>query len=826
MKQLFALIVLSLFGNFAYAGKLSGLVTDDKGQPLPFASILVKCTPKGTTTNNEGKYSINLDAGTYTIVCQYVGYERKEKKISIGEDAIKLDFTLSLQQLSLNEVVVKPGGEDPAYEIIRNAIKKRPDYLNQIDRFQCEVYIKGQLRLRNYPKSFMGQKVDFEDGDTSKKKMVYLSETVASYSSEKPNKVKVEVLSTKVSGQSDAFGFSAPQIISFYENNIQIGRNLNPRGFISPIANNALNYYKYKFEGSFFEEGKEINRIKVIPKRKFEPLFSGYINITEGDWRIHSLQLKLTKESQMQFVDTIRVEQLYVPFNKDVWVIKSQVIYPSVKIFGFDAYGSFVNVYSKFDIDPPFQKKYFNNTFLKFDEGANKKPIEYWDTIRPVPLQLDEITDYHKKDSLEKARKDPRYLDSLDRIHNRITVTNILLTGQNINKERKRTQINLPSLLSTVSFNTVEGLTLNWRGTFFKRLDSTNFSPRGIFFSPVLRYGFSNHHFNAYATANYNFGKKYFTSLSISGGKRVYQFNNANPISPLYNSFSSLIWERNYMKLYEAGYGKINFIKGVGDGFRVNLGIQFQDRMPLVNTTDYTWKNWTNRSYTLNDPYNITPSGMDPNKAFIANIGIDWQPGARYIEFPDRKMMVGSKLPRFSLQYVQGIPSVLSSNVDYSKWKFIVSQEANFKMAGTLSYNISMGGFLNSHEVFLPDYTHFNGNQIIIASDYLNSFQLLPYYKYSNVSAFYATAHLDHHFNGFLTNKVPLLRKWNWHLVAGASGFYLQPNSNYVEAYVGLENILKLFRADMVWGFEQGNQSLMGFRITIPGIFGRGGPED
>ncbi len=91
---------------------------------LPYASILVKGTGKGTSANNEGKYFLNLDSGSYTIVCQYVGYERKEKKITVGNENIVLDFQLASQQLSLAEVVVKPGGEDPAYEIIRQAIKK------------------------------------------------------------------------------------------------------------------------------------------------------------------------------------------------------------------------------------------------------------------------------------------------------------------------------------------------------------------------------------------------------------------------------------------------------------------------------------------------------------------------------------------------------------------------------------------------------------------------------------------------------------------------------------------------------------------------------
>ncbi|MGZ5134432.1 MAG: DUF5686 family protein, partial [Flavitalea sp.] len=366
MKLFLLFVLISCFVSLStYAGRISGTVKDDKGNLLPFASILVKGTTKGTTANNEGKYFISLQAGTYTIICQYVGYKRQEKTIDLSDHDVQLDFQLSLQDLTMATVVINPGSEDPAYEIIRNAIKKREYYLNQLDNFQCEVYIKGQLRLRDFPKKLFGQVIDFEDGDTSKKKIILLSETIAKYSVNKPNKAKIEVLSTKVSGQSDAYGFSLPQIVSFYENNIQLASNLNARGFISPIANNALNFYKYKLEGVFVEDGKEINRIKVIPRRKFEPLFSGYINITENDWRIHSLQLQLTKESQMELVDTLRIEQLHMPYDNNVWVINSQVIYPSIKMFGFDAYGSFVNIYSKFEINPEFAKKYFNSTFLK-----------------------------------------------------------------------------------------------------------------------------------------------------------------------------------------------------------------------------------------------------------------------------------------------------------------------------------------------------------------------------------------------------------------------------------------------------------------------------
>lgn len=806
-----------------HAGRISGTVTDEKGNLLPFASILVKGTTKGTTANNDGRYFLPLDAGQYTIICQYVGYKRQEKSIGVSNADLQLDFQLSLQELSLATVVIRPGAEDPAYEIIRKAMKKRSYYLGQLDKFQCEVYIKGQLRLRNYPKRFFGQTVDFEDGDTSKNKIVFLSETVARYSVNKPNKAKIEVLSTKVSGQSDGFGFSAPQIVSFYENNILIGGNLNARGFISPIAGNALNFYKYKLEGTFLEDGKEVNKIKVIPKRKYEPLFSGYINITENDWRIHSVQLQLTKKSQMELVDTLRIEQLHMPYNNDTWVIKSQVIYPSIKIFGFDAYGSFVNVYSKFEINPEFAKKYFNSTLLKFYEGSNKKLADYWDSVRPVPLQADEVNDYKKKDSLEQIKKDPRYLDSLDKRRNRIRVMNLLVRGQTWSREKKRESYTINPLIRTISYNTVEGLVVNLRGSYFKRLDSIAGSRRSISITPVIRYGFSNDHLNAYSSFTYNYGKKYFSSINFSAGKQVYQFNNANPILPVDNSIATLFWERNYMKLYEAWFGRLSVVKGIGEGTTLSAAISYQDRIPLENTSDYVIKDWKEKAFTPNYP-EIMATNFQRHQALSISLMIKWRPGARYIEYPDRKISIGSKFPTFSLGYVQGIENIFGSDVNYGKWYFSINDDLNLKLFGNIRYSLGGGGFISRNKVQMPDYNHFNGNQLFLANHYMGSFQLLPYYKYSNTNRFFAKTHLEHHYNGLLTNKIPLFRKLSWHLVTGANSFYLTSNQYYIEPFIGLENIFKILRVDFVWGIEKGKPSSTGIRIGLRRI-GRGDNE-
>ncbi|MBX9785013.1 MAG: DUF5686 and carboxypeptidase regulatory-like domain-containing protein [Chitinophagaceae bacterium] len=800
MKPLLLFCFSCIASSILYAGKISGKVTSSTGEALPFSTLSVKGKNINANANAQGYYFLELSAGTYTIVCRHVGYERMEKTITVTDADAQLNFELNEQRVNLKEVVVKAGTEDPAYAIIRKAIKKRKEYLNENDVFQCEVYSRGNLSLRDYPKKFFGEKVDFEDGDTSKKKMIYLSETVSRLSIDKPSKVKIDVLSTRVSGQSDGYGLAGARFFSFYENIVQISSALNPRGFVSPIAENAMSMYKYKYEGAFVEDGQLINKIKVTPKRSYEPCFSGYIHIVEDEWRIHSVQLQLLKQNQMQLADTMRIEQLYQKLGVNQWVVQSQVLYPSIKFFGFDAYGTFANVYRNFNLTPAFTKKYFDNTILKYEAGSNKKPVAYWDSIRPLALSIEETKDYIKKDSLEQRRKDPAYLDSLDRISNKISPSNILLSGKTINVQKKKMSYSFPSVLQSVQFNTVEGFVADVPVTIRKQYTDR----KSISFIPHVRYGFSSKDFYGWGAVRYNYGKKYFSNIAVSGGKRIFQLNNDNPIEPLQNSIASLFYRNNFMKLYAANYARINFTKGIGNGVTFFTNLQYQDRKPLENTTDFSWAGKNNNSiYRPNYPVELVNENFKAHQAMVVTAGFSFQPKARYVEFPDRTINIGSRWPTFNIQYTKGIQSFLGSDVDFDKWQFTVRDNLNLKLFGRFNYRVQAGGFLNTNRVEIPDLKHFPGNRLFQAEDYVTTFQLPQYYRFSIKEKFYTAAFAEHHFNGFLTNKVPGFKKLNWHLVAGAAALAYK-NTTYTEWHAGFENIFKIIRVDIVSGLLNG----------------------
>lgn len=829
MKQTLPLLLSLLFFQ-SFAANITGTVTDDTGKPLPFASVTVKGGTKGAVANSAGKYQLTLDEGDYVLQCGHVGYKTEEKNIHVSSQSTTVDFRLHEQELTMQEVVVKRG-EDPALEIMRRTIAKRDFYNKQVDSFTVNVYIKGLFRSRTIPDKVLGQKVDKGDMkksglDSAGKGILYLSESVTKVSYKRPDKIKIEVVSSRESG--GGLGIAFPTFINFYNPNVQLfSGNVAPRGFVSPLADAAFHYYRFHFEGSFFDEGKMIDRIRVTPRRKNEPLFDGYLQIVDDEWRIHSLNLLATKSQGLDLLDTLRVTQQHSEVAKNVYKTSNQVLSVAAGFFGFNFAGDFLNVYSDYDFAPGFKKGFFNRVLMKYDSAALKHDTTYWSAVRPVPLEADEKRDFVFKDSVAKADRDSafsrRTIDSLRKAQKPVQLKEFIRGGVSKNFYSANAIYRYrfePFLFSHVQYNTVEGLSL-------AAVQSLSINPRkgsnNFALEAAARYGFSNHHLNAFGTFTVqpkrdDYHNRYW---KFTGGKRLLQFNRDNPISETVNTFSTLLYRRNYLKVYEAWTGKVEYNNRFESGLRLNVNAVYEDRIPVENTTDYSFFK-KERTLLPNHPYELAGVPFNRHAAFVTNLALRYQPGQRYIELPTSKVPIGSRYPTLEIQYSKGFPSLFNSTADFDKWKFSVYDNVNLKLLGLFRYRIVIGGFLNNRRVDIPDFTHFNGSQTTAAAEYLNSFQLAPYYRYSNTEKLYGVLHAEHHFNGLLTNKIPLLNKLKWNLVAGTNTFYVNRNNYYVEAFAGLENIFKLFRLDFVTAAQAEPGHRFGIRIGLGGVLGGG----
>jgi hypothetical protein len=107
-------LIFSSFSAFSFS--LKGVVLDEKNEPLPFASIFIKSTSLGTTSNSQGEFLISLQPGKYEVVFRYLGYESVTKTIEIKNNDVVENVTLKPSVILLADAVVGKSKEDPAFE--------------------------------------------------------------------------------------------------------------------------------------------------------------------------------------------------------------------------------------------------------------------------------------------------------------------------------------------------------------------------------------------------------------------------------------------------------------------------------------------------------------------------------------------------------------------------------------------------------------------------------------------------------------------------------------------------------------------------------------
>ena len=835
MKHLHLLlsILCALITTAVFGGTMKGKVVDAKGEPLPYATIYVEGTTTGTNANGDGLYELQIARGKHTVICQYIGYKQTRYVVTInGDESVEHQFVLAGQGLEMKEAVIMSDAEDPAYRMVREAIKKRKFHLSQVKSFQTSIYLKGVMRSRQLPKKIMGQKIEASDlgADTNGKGVLYLLEEDADYYAE-GDKERTVIHSVHQSGNPSGVGFSEfPPVTTFYENNVDIFGKYS-RGYISPISDNALNYYKYHFLGQFEEQGRTIYKIQVTQKRAYEPCFSGIMYLVNDDWAIHSVNMLLTKQSALDRLDTLKINQLFLPVKEDTWVVKSQVLYIAVSILGFDINGSLVTVYNNQKVNMELPDSIFSKKITSsYDKVANKKDSSYWTDSRPIPLEADEKRDFVVKDSLRKVNEDPKRIDSIRRRGNTFKPFKMMTSGYTYSSKKYKNVYSTNSLLlgiaedNIINFNPVEGVNIAPKINWKHLLDTTEILVGDV----AARYGFSNTHFNAIGRLYYMNNDKEWRGrgwlFGGEAGKYVFQYNGENPVMPWFNSFSSLFYRQSDLRIYERKDAALFVRRNYGNGLRWFVKTSFERRIPLDNTTEYSFFGNRNETYKSNLPLRLlgTATAWEEHNAAIFYGSVSYKPGFTYTQYPDYKIANGSSWPRFTLEYEKGVPGIFESKTDFDKWRFGIQDELSLKLLGRFSYNFLVGGFLNNNYVSVPDLMHLLGNRGLgYAAPYMQSFQFAQFYDFSNKQPFYTEAHVEYHLNGLLSNKIPVLRQLQWYLLFGGNVYYAKNNDYYTEAFVGIDNIgykfARFIRIDFVqsWDCTRGRNS--GIRLGLNG---------
>lgn len=358
MKQvLLLLICFTMLSQLSVAQTLNGKITDSSGLPVPYATVYFQELKQGTTSNTKGDYEIKLKPGNYIVVYQSLGYEPVYENITINDTVITKNITLPEQIYEIAEVMISPSGEDPANFIMRKAIGLAPYYLNCIDHYKAEVYLKGNLLVKKIPK-FIQKSMRMESSEDNF--------SVSAGGKPGSNSRVVKEGDSFLMESFNELEFNAPakyvqKVISYNTSFPEQGNEISPMEFIqasfyqpvladmaiSPLSPQAFSYYNFRYKGASLQGNYTINKIEVIPKRKSQQLFTGTIFIIEDLWCLHSLDL--TNEN---IAGKIRVRELYIPVQEEVWMPVSHQFDIDLDILGFKANVGYSSSVRYLDVKP------------------------------------------------------------------------------------------------------------------------------------------------------------------------------------------------------------------------------------------------------------------------------------------------------------------------------------------------------------------------------------------------------------------------------------------------------------------------------------------
>lgn len=795
MLQKYIIAIFILCSSIYCNAQIYGEITNIYEEPLPFVNIYIEGTLNGTTTNDQGQYQLlEPNPGEHVIVFKYLGYKTEKKSIVVEGNGYELNMTLLEEDLKLSEVELS-ANTNPAIAIIKNTIAKRKELKEKTKNYTANFYSKGIIKIKNAPERILGQDLgDFGGGlDSTRTGILYLSETISEIA-EREGNLKEKIVASKVSGNDNGFSFNNALDVNFslYDNLVELGSQL-----VSPIAENAFSYYNYSLLGTFYDDGNRlINQVEVRPKRPLDKTFSGTIYIVEDEWALYATDLKTTgKQVQIVPVDTFYLKQSF-NYSKQhqTWLKVLQSFDFNYNILGFKGDGRFTAAYKDYNLEPNFVRGDFDAEILFFEENSNKKDSIYWESIRPVPLTLEEAVDYTLKDSIQTIRKTEKYLDSIDAKGNKFKLSSLLFgyTYSNTFKDKYFT-INTPA--SNIAFNTVQG----WHGSLgLEYLKFYNDEQQALQLKTHFNYGFSDKRLRPKVGLYYRFNNFSRPIIRLNLGNEAKQFNEEEPISALGNSITSLFFESNFAKFYDRTFIELMHNQEIINGVQTALNIAYENRSPIFNTTNYTFIDYSDRAYTSNNPTNLQnfeTAAIEDHTIMKLEVDVRIRFGQKYLNYPDRKTNIpDNRFPTLYLGYEKGIASSSNKN-HFDQFKFRLAQSFEVANKGQFSYNFLAGAFLNAQDISFVDYQHFNGNESYVTrKNYLQSFLLLPYYSLSTNKE-YLEGHVEHNFNGFLLNRIPLIKKLNAHLIITGNILTTSNNQPYTEFGVALGNLgFKKFR--------------------------------
>ncbi len=806
-------------GANAQTTRVRGQVTDSNGMPLPFVSVVFPGTTVGITTDEEGVYALETRDSVSRVQASMIGYATQTKPVTQGIFN-RIDFQLEAVEFDIGQVVITPG-DNPAFPIldgvIRNKARNDPD---RYDSYACRTYTKMELDLTNIKPEFRSRRLQRNFGfifnyiDTSALTgQTYLPAMISEasadlYRSRNPDFKREVIRASRVSGVDNniavaQFTGGMHGDVNFYDNYIAL---FNAR-FASPLSESGRAFYNYFLVDSTRHEGRKIYKIRFHPKRLATPVLDGEINIDSASFALESATARMPRGTNVNWVRHLVLESENQRLPDGNWFRARDRVSAEFSISGADSskitsfLGTREVIYSDPKIGEPIPdriRRMDNNVVVEELDPGNISD-QYWEKMRPYRLSERERQIYNMVDSIKQA---PLY-------RNIYTIINTVLGGY-----WNTRYIGVGPYHKLISFNEAEGLRLQ------AGLRTTAAVSRTVRLGGYLAYGTRDERLKGGGMIELAFNRQLTRKLTLAARHDLIQLGAGHNLLTENSIFTSIL-SRGNQRLSTVDRGEASYEHEWRQGFSTLIGLRMQHihgnrHVPMIRPDGRPIR-------TINDA--------------TVQIGIRLSKDEAVYRQPFDKKYLGSKYPVLTLSFAAGIPDLMPGSREYYALTGNMRYRVNLPPIGYSSITLQGGHIFG--QVPYPLLKLHEGNGTYFYDPH--AFSCMNYYEFASdtwVSWFW-----EHHFNGVLLGRLPLIKRLKWREVLICKGVWgsLDRQNNgafidteapllfpmgmtsvrdpYVEAGFGVENIFRIFRVDCIWRLThrqpEPGQKIQNFAVNL-----------
>ena len=799
------------FAQKSISGKVLEVATDE---PIPFANVFFEGTTIGTTTDFDGEFTLSTkDVEDATVLSvSSIGYQPTTIVIGSKKGSIVVKLETDEVQIEVVEIVEKRRKlekDTTALKILTNVIKNKDNNrMKEYDYYQYNAYTKTQFDLYNVTKEGLentkilsGMDVAFQYVDSTENGNTFLpvlfKESISDVYYKKNNNVtKEEVLAEQFSGVGNK---SISQLIDAQFESIDIYDNLiiiAGKSFIGPFANGAKTVYHYTFADSMIVDGRMQYELYFIGKSLKDLAFKGKVTIDKPTYAVKNIELRIGDKTNINWLNDFYTYQSFELIDefKNQWFIDKEI---SNQAVGFSKKEEALSFRVTRDVsrdsiilNKAQTEEFYRGDPIVYKNNAGKQTEEFWVESRHDTLSQQDADIYTMVDSVKNTKK----YKTLEWLVNFALSANARVGP-----------VDFGRWYQLVSWNDIEGVRFRLGMSTNKDLS------KKFYLGSHIAYGTKD------KLVKYSFNG--FTHLKRDNFKlhsleAAYKFDYTrlgvidDPLLFYDNFFNSLLSTGAIDDLMRIRQGQLKYTREWVSGVTTTAQFAHKEFQTIPGRFEFIK---TDEMGGVTDFGSVTSSEFE--------VGLILSKGEQYIENEYSRFSLGSKKPIVTFTYTAGVEGLFGSDNTFHKIDFNLKHRLSVPF-GYSKYQIFFGRIFG--DVPYPLLEFHNGNQGFLYNK--RAYNLMNGFEFA--SDYYGAFWFDHHFDGFIMNKIPGINKLQLRFLI-TSKFLLSdirnpnntdgnaqidfPRNNvgelllepaepfYSEIGFGFENILKVGRIDFLF---------------------------